>query len=338
MGLRPIEGGSMYRSLIPFFKRAKSWQILLLSVGISEVVGTIVVASISIMQTGRIERNYVVTSLIVGLLTAGLVTSFVLLLVDEIRRSEAELDRRAKSLEKANRELGEANRVKGEFVSNVSHELRTPITSIKMHLELLAGYPNKVATYLATLYRETGRLERIIEDLLLLSRLDQGEVEMELTTIDCNTLAGQHVADRQLLTKNNSLTLTFAGHPDQPLTRGDKGLLDQALSILLTNALNYTPPGGQVAVSTLLREMAGQRWVGLSVSDTGPGIPFNERDQLFERFVRGKVGYESGVPGTGLGLAIAHEIMARHGGLVEVISEGVPGKGATFSLWLPAKG
>jgi two-component system phosphate regulon sensor histidine kinase PhoR len=236
----------------------------------------------------------------------------------------------------ANERLQALSRLKDEFVSNVSHELRTPITNIKLHLDLLAGNPKKTEANLATLQRETARLARIIEDLLYLSRLDQGKMEIRITSIDCNALADQYVIDRQPLAGRNGQTLTFAGHQDLPAVRGDEGLLGQALSILLTNALNYTPRGEQVVVSTHLREKAGERWVGFRVSDTGPGIPPDEHKQLFERFFRGKTGHESGVPGTGLGLAVVQEIAERHGGVVEVVSEGVPGKGAAFSVWLPA--
>jgi signal transduction histidine kinase len=110
------------------------------------------------------------------------------------------------------------------------------------------------------------------------------------------------------------------------------------LSILLTNALTYTPEGGRVVVTTQLRRREGKRWAGFSVGDTGPGIPLDEQSRVFERFVRGKVGRESGVPGTGLGLALAQEIVQRHRGQIELVSEGAPGKGATFTVWLPAEG
>jgi PAS domain S-box-containing protein len=239
-------------------------------------------------------------------------------------------------LKMAYKHLQALDRLKDEFVSNVSHELRTPITNIKLHLDLLVANPNKAEAYLATLQRETGRLERIIEDLLYLSRLDQDKMEMWIISIDCNALADQYVVDRQPLAERNGQTLTFVGHEGLPFVQGDVGLLGQALSILLTNALNYTPRGGQVVVSTHLREKARERWVGFRVSDTGPGIAPDEQKQLFERFFRGKMGRESGVPGTGLGLAIVREIAERHGGMVEVVSEGVPGKGAAFSVWLPA--
>jgi signal transduction histidine kinase len=112
-------------------------------------------------------------------------------------------------------------------------------------------------------------------------------------------------------------------------------LLERVLSVLLTNAINYTPAGGRIEVHTHVRCTSEKHWAGFSVSDTGLGISPDEQSHLFERFYRGKAARESGAPGTGLGLATAQEIVERHEGRLEVESEGVPGEGATFTVWLP---
>ncbi len=231
--------------------------------------------------------------------------------------------------------LKEVERMKDAFVSNVTHELRTPITSIRLYHDLLVQNPGREEIYMERLKRETGRLEHIIDDLLYLSRLDQGKVTLVPVPIDLNALAGQYVVDRTPLAARQGLQLSFEGGPDLPLVHIDRGLMGQALSILVTNALNYTPPGGQVMVETLARHTAGKQWVGLQVKDTGPGILPDEQPRLFERFFRGIVGRESGRPGTGLGLSLLQEIVRRHFGWVEVISQGIPGEGATFIIWLP---
>jgi signal transduction histidine kinase len=109
----------------------------------------------------------------------------------------------------------------------------------------------------------------------------------------------------------------------------------QVLSAILTNALNYTPAGGCVTVSTLIEENQGRMWSGFAVNDTGPGISVDDQERLFERFFRGKIGRASTSPGTGLGLSIAREIISRHGGRIEVNSAGLPGQGSTFTVWLP---
>jgi signal transduction histidine kinase len=132
------------------------------------------------------------------------------------------------------------------------------------------------------------------------------------------------------------LSLNFQRECDIKELQVDPELVTEAVSILLTNAINYTPSGGQILVKTLAASHQDQRMFGVQVSDTGPGIPKEEQSRLFERFFRGKVGQESGISGTGLGLAIVKEIIDRHNGSVDVVSEAIPGKGTTFTIWLPA--
>jgi signal transduction histidine kinase len=232
----------------------------------------------------------------------------------------------------------EIERMKDAFVSNVSHELRTPIANLKLNHDLIQFNPKKSDVYMERLGREIDRLNAIIEDLLRLSRLEQGRVEMELTSVDLNKLLRQYVNDQMPLARKKRLALTIDQEPELIVSRADPGLIRQVLSILLTNALNYTPSGGQVSVSTQVRRQGGQPWVGFSVSDTGPGIPVEERPHVFERFFRGQAGLDSGAPGTGLGLSIAQKIVKEHKGQIEVISNSLPGKGATFEVWLPAEG
>ncbi len=181
--------------------------------------------------------------------------------------------------------------------------------------------------------RETVRLEALIENLLTLSRLDQDRVEFEL-----DALAKEYAHDRNILAERNGLDLMLDIDSKRLMTMADRELLGQALSILLTNALNYTPTGGQVVISAKTRKSRGQSWVGMAVQDSGPGIPAKEVDLLFTRFFRGKVGRSSGISGAGLGLAIAKEIVDRRQGTIEVDSLGIPGEGTTFTIWLPATG
>jgi two-component system phosphate regulon sensor histidine kinase PhoR len=233
----------------------------------------------------------------------------------------------------------ELERMKDAFVSNVSHELRTPIAGIKLFLGLLerAVTPEIRDDLIPTLKRETNRLNEIIEDVLRLSRLDQGRVEFDPKPVDLNTLAEEYATDRAPLAENRGLTLTLNKAAALPPIQADPGLLGQALSALLTNALNYTPRGGKIVICTKVGERDGTAFAGVGISDTGPGIPPDERDRLFERFFRGAAAVASGAPGTGLGLSIAKEIVDRHGGWIEAESEGEPGKGTTFTVWLPVE-
>lgn len=229
-------------------------------------------------------------------------------------------------------------RMKDDFVSNVSHELRTPITSIKLYHHLLTLNPDQRTRYLPVLKRETERLQHIVENLLTLSRLDQKRIDIEFQLFDLNDLFTLYTADRDPLAGQKDQKLIF--EPEIPLSpvQADPKLLEQVLSILLTNAFSYTPDGGQVVVRTYSRQIESPLRVGFSVSDTGPGIPLHEQRHLFDRFFRGVVGKESRIAGTGLGLAIAKEIIDQHQGHIEVESQGIPGQGTTFMVWLPVEG
>jgi signal transduction histidine kinase len=161
---------------------------------------------------------------------------------------------------------------------------------------------------------------------------------LTLAPVDLNTLVLLYVADRTLMAEERGLSLTFTGEPDLPKAQADQAQVERVLGILLVNALNYTPRGGRVEVSTHSRQEEGRVQAGFSVSDTGPGIAPDEQARLFEQFFRGRAALEGGVPGTGLGLSVAKEIVEQHGGEVEVVSEGVPGEGTTVTVWLPMEG
>lgn len=231
--------------------------------------------------------------------------------------------------------LKEVDRMKDAFISNVSHELRTPITGLRLYHDLLVQNPAKKDVYLDRIRRELDRLNVIIEDLLRLSRLDRGRIEVNLEAVDLNELVDQFVGDRTILFQERGVTLDYLLSPSAPPIAADRALLEQLLSILVTNALNYTPAGGRVTVSVVQgRDGAADR-VGCRIEDTGPGIPPEEQPYLFDRFFRGRVAHDAGVAGTGLGLAIAREIVERHGGAITVDSSGQAAEGAAFTVWLP---
>ncbi len=257
---------------------------------------------------------------------------------EQIQHHATELEervvKRTAELQAANARLQILSRAKDEFVSNVSHELRTPITNMKLYHELMNKRPDKYEHYSAILQRETDRLESLIEALLMLSRLDQGREKFTLTQIELNEMLEQFVADREALAATKGITLTIEVDTEPIMLEADSRLLEQVLSILLTNALAYTPSGGHVHIRSAKTVSNDQQWAGFSISDTGPGISADEQKHLFERFFRGNAGYTSNVPGTGLGLAIAKEIIDRHKGQIEVYSEGKAGQGTIFSVWL----
>jgi signal transduction histidine kinase len=230
----------------------------------------------------------------------------------------------------------DADRVKSEFVSNVSHELRTPLTSLKLYLSLLArDQVEKRQTYLDILRRETDRLQDLIEALLDISRLDLGKTRANLQPTDLNRVVSVLAGDRGALAGSHGLALDVVLAEDLSLVHADPRLLEQVLTNLLTNAINYTPSGGKITLFTTGVTAEGGEWITAGVSDTGPGIPQEERAHLFERFFRGSAGRASDAPGTGLGLAICKQILDLNHGKITLDSDGVPGKGSTFTIWLP---
>ena len=268
---------------------------------------------------------------------AGNYAGKVILLHDVTVRHQAQeqLQQHSMALEALNARLKSLTEVKDKFVANVSHELRTPITNLKLYLDLVKTNPKKYEIYLATFARETERLANMIEGLLILSRLDQDRLELYRKPLDLNQLTVDFISDRKALAEEHDLALEFTPEVPLPPIDADANLLGQVIGILLTNAINYTESGGEVHLSTFKGASTDLPLIGLQVRDTGSGIPKSEQDDLFERFFRGKAGRQSQVPGTGLGLAIAREIIQLHDGTIEVESEGEPGKGSTFTVWLP---
>ncbi|MCP5096973.1 MAG: GAF domain-containing protein [Chloroflexi bacterium] len=250
---------------------------------------------------------------------------------------EERVAERTIEIEAANTKLQALAIVKDEFVSNVSHELRTPITNIRLFHDLLNLNPSKKTEYMATVLREIERLEHIVESLLQISRLDQESVLIKLAAVNLNHLAELYTSDRILQAQEKHITLSFQNGEALPTVQADSKQLGQVLGVILTNALNYTPPGGEIFVRTDACIVDGRQWVTISVQDNGPGIVPEEQSYLFERFFRGKAGRENRFPGTGLGLSIAKEIIDRHNGRINVSSQGIPGQGTTVTVWLPVE-
>ncbi|MFP4394633.1 MAG: histidine kinase N-terminal 7TM domain-containing protein [Anaerolineales bacterium] len=239
------------------------------------------------------------------------------------------------ALEAARRAAQAADRAKSEFVSSVSHELRTPLTNIKLYLNLLErGAAARRPAYLQTIQREVARLQGLIEDLLHVSRVDLGKIQPEIEWVDLNALVRTLADDRRMLFAKNDLDLRLELDSDLAPVRADPKLLEQVVTNLLSNALNYTPEG-YVMLRTAQARVDGAPWATVAVIDTGLGIAPAEQDKLFERFYRGAASQTMRVPGTGLGLAISQGIMALHRG--QITCESIFGAGSTFTLWLPMR-
>lgn len=251
----------------------------------------------------------------------------------------AELEQRVKQrtaeLQEAYDKLQELTNLKDEFVANISHELRTPLSNLQLYHTLLRLRKDDQEKYLKVLDKETERLIGIVENLLRISRYEHSDPQINLEAVDLCDLVRNLVSERRLLAEERDLTLSFQP-PEVPCKLwADPGLLDRVLDILFTNALQYTTAGGHILFEVEQYQDKHREWAMLTVQDNGLGIAEPEMNQIFERFFRGEAAKQTAVPGIGLGLAIAKEIIERHDGYIAVESEGVPGKGSKFTIWIP---
>jgi two-component system, OmpR family, sensor kinase len=215
------------------------------------------------------------------------------------------------------------------FLADASHELRTPLASIRGYAELFrmgaAREPEEVARAMQRIEQEAARMGVLVEDLLILARLDE-IAEAPHSEVDLAALAGDAVADARATAPDRPIVLDV--HPATVL--GDAHQLRQVLGNLLRNALVHTPAGTAIEVS--VAERNGD--VRLEVRDRGPGLPTGDAGALFERFWRAEPGRERGKAGAGLGLAIVAAIVGAHGGRVSATN--APEGGAVFAVELPA--
>jgi len=228
----------------------------------------------------------------------------------------------------------EAERVKQDFVSMVGHELRTPLTLIRTTIDLLnegdAGALNETQTRIVeVLHANTDRLMALISDLLDMSALDSGRMQIQPEMIDIVAVVSDAVEEAQPAAQAKDHRLS-AHMPDRLPVLADRKRILQVLANLVNNALKYTPPGGNIEVSVERRDP----WVEVRVRDDGIGIPPEEQAQLFEKFFRTTTGRRT-TGGTGLGLAIARSLIDLHGGNIWVESNGQ--SGSTFVFTLPTR-
>jgi signal transduction histidine kinase len=229
------------------------------------------------------------------------------------------------------------DRMKTRFVTNVSHELRTPITTIKLYAALMqriSPEDGKWPKYLDALVREADHQARLVVDILQISRIDAGRLEMNPRPTPLDALVEEVVASHQVLAQKQGLILKYQPADPGPVALVDHKRMGQVLNNLVENAIHYTPEGGEVVVSTRRERVGGRTWAVAMVADTGMGILEEELPHVFDRFFRGTRPQQMQISGTGLGLAIAKEIVELHGGRVTVDSQ--VDVGTTFTVWLPS--
>lgn len=255
----------------------------------------------------------------------------------ELRTINKSLDAKLGELAEANVALHEANRIKSEFLANVSHELRTPLNSIIGFTELLESNPQskedtKAQRYLKNILTSARSLLGIINELLDLAKIEAGKMELHIEKLALSDLCESLYNFIKPLADKKHLEVDLLLEEKLPVIETDPGKVQQVLYNLLANAIKFTPDGGRIA---LRAQTVPPNYVKISISDTGPGIPEDRHEAIFEKFRQtdGSASREHG--GVGLGLAIAKELTAMLGGTIELDSR--PGQGATFSIILPPK-
>ena len=278
----------------------------------------------------RVDRaattsEFVLLGAIVGLLLAGAALAYAAVrVVDELKRLYAGQQETAEK-------LAEASRQKTDFLADVSHELRTPLTVLRGNAQvgLALGAEGEQKQLLEEVVEESKRMSRMVEELLFLARSDSSSPSLEPETVSVPPLMSELAGRAAVLARERSAELATdlraAG-----MLHAEPSRLEQAVLILVDNAIKYGPPGGTV---TLRSDVMSQGELRITVEDEGPGIPREDLPRVFERFYRVDKARSRRMGGAGLGLPIAKTIVEAHGG--HIAAESRTGRGARMSIHLP---
>ena len=231
--------------------------------------------------------------------------------------------------------LKELEKIRQDFVANVSHELRTPLTTIKGYAETLleGALKEEVASqFVQVIKRHTDRLTKIVEDLLVLSKIESKEFQMKIEVIPLPDFISDVIDFIKEAAEKKKISISQSKIPSSLAIEADRNYLEQVLINLLDNAIKYTHEGGGVMISAIGKD---QREIQFSIEDNGIGIPKEDIPRIFERFYRVDKGRSQELGGTGLGLSIVKHLVQAHGGKIWVESQ--LEKGSTFYFTLPKR-
>ncbi|MEV5766766.1 HAMP domain-containing sensor histidine kinase [Micromonospora sp. NPDC052213] len=246
----------------------------------------------------------------------------------------AEFDTVAAAFNAMAERLADVEATRRRLLADLGHELRTPVATIEAYVDAAEdGVAVEGEDTWAVLRAQTGRLRRLTEDLVAVSRAEEHQLDLRPRRVPVAELVSAAVAAARPRYAAKGVTLREVVELDAGEVDADIERMAQVLGNLLDNALRHTPPGGQVSVTTA-RHRTGVR---VSVVDTGDGIEAAHLPHVFERFYRSDTARDRDHGGTGIGLAVARAIVRQHGGEAEATSEG-PGAGAEFTVTLPAAG
>jgi PAS domain S-box-containing protein len=262
--------------------------------------------------------------------------------ITERKLHERKISEYTKKLETVNKSLKEMDMKKTEFLNRIAHDLRTPLTSIKAYSELILKYKDKPAEtytkFLDIIKEESNRMALLINDYLDLMRLTSGKMEYKRGPLNLPETVKQFVAMFSYHAKKNNISIVLNIPERLPILMGDSDKMNWILNHLLTNAVKFTPSGGNITISAKVisvSEAGNKIFVEVSVADTGRGIPSEWRDKIFDRFFQIDDPAIKAKGGTGLGLAIVKEIVEHHNG--RVWAEASPSGGADIRFTLPVK-
>ena len=247
-------------------------------------------------------------------------------------RTGDELERLTVALNRMMERLDDAFQHINRFSADVSHELRTPLTILRGELEAAVQHERlspELLDLVGSALEETERLRTIVDQLLIVSRLDAGDVQMEKVALDLGQLATSTAEQMLLLAEEKSITVRCEAQPGVEV-EGDRSRLKQVVVNLLDNAIRYTGEGGAISVSTATKN----GWATLTITDNGAGIPAEALPHVFERFYRADKARSRYSGGSGLGLSIVNAICTAHRGEVEIAS--TEGVGTTVTIRLLA--
>ena len=252
-----------------------------------------------------------------------------------VARVIAEAEYRSHQSEYVER-LERLDRQKSDFLATVSHELRTPLTSISGYLELLQDEDAGELTggqhrMLEVMDRNTSRLRGLIEDLLVLNRIESGGLKVNAAPVSMRELITHTGQELSPLAHSGAVELEIDAGPDAAIVQGDRGHLQRAVVNIVSNAIKFSRPGGVVTIRCTVDQDA--RRVLVTCQDRGIGIPADDQGQLFTRFYRASNAQDQAIPGTGLGLTIVKQIVQDHGGELRLTS--VEGEGTTVVMDMP---
>jgi signal transduction histidine kinase len=253
---------------------------------------------------------------------------------DEIGSLAEKVNRMSDQLERLYAELETASRHKSDFLATMSHELRTPLNAIigfseVLHEQMFGELNERQLAYVSDVLEAGRHLLSLINDVLDLAKIEAGRMELELSSVAIPEILRSAVSMLSERASGAGLTLAIDTEPEEITITADERRVRQIVFNLLSNAVKFTPSGGRVDLSALAED--GR--VEIAVADTGPGIPPEELERIFEEFEQATAGKKA--EGTGLGLPLSRRLVELHGGRLWVESE--PGKGSTFRFTLPTR-